>query len=95
MDIKRLKIALREKYAWPGSYELAYITSDGAILCNDCTRKEWYQIVRSTTHKYTDGWQILAITHEAVSPEDTRELAGEEYISYCDHCNKEFGEFGS
>jgi hypothetical protein len=31
-------------YAWPGGYDLAYITSDNAILCADCANKELVRI---------------------------------------------------
>lgn len=34
----------RERYAWPGGYELALIMSDGALLCADCVRENFCNI---------------------------------------------------
>ena len=94
IDVKRLKEAVRTGYAWPGGYELAYVTTDGALLCNDCVRSNWLEVLCGTKRRDGSGWGIIAITMEAVDPECTREMAGEDYISYCSHCNKEFGEMG-
>jgi hypothetical protein len=29
-----------EAYAWPGGYEIHYITDDGGVLCHQCANKE-------------------------------------------------------
>lgn len=75
---KRLKDAIRQHYAWPGGYEIYGITSDGALLCCDCMRKEYYQIAWSRRHECNDGWRVIALTLDF-------ELYGPEY---CSHCNK-------
>ena len=94
IDVRRLKEAVRTGYAWPGGYELVYVTTDGALLCGACVRSNWLEVLCGTKRRDGSGWGIAAITMEAVSPECTREMAGEDYISYCDHCSKEFGEMG-
>ena len=93
MTIRRVKEAVRNKYAWPGGYELAFVTSDGALLCTDCVRKNWRAVLDDMKTDYpSSGWKISAITYEAVSAETCKEDGNEDLISYCDQCNKEFGE---
>ena len=29
-----------QSYAWPGGYEIHYITKDGGVLCHQCANKE-------------------------------------------------------
>ena len=89
----RLKEAIRQKYAWPGGYEILGITSDGACLCCDCMKKEWRNIVQARLPGLgNSGWNVEAIDTAA-------NLESEEWItmpenmegyslSYCDHCNK-------
>jgi hypothetical protein len=73
-----LKAAIRTKYAWPGGYELFGICNDGAAMCCDCMRREYYLIAYSRRHKINDGWRVVAIDC-AVNYDS--------YI-YCEHCNK-------
>lgn len=66
------------EYAWPGGYQMAFI-SDGGLLCFDCVRAEFRNIVWSIKHKVSDGWRVVALTvlHEAPDGPE-----------YCSHCNK-------
>ena len=75
---KDLKQAIRTKYSWPGGYELFGICNDGAVLCCDCMRKNYWQIANSRLYKINDGWRVVAIDCAA------------NYAShvYCEHCNK-------
>lgn len=73
-----VKRVARDRYAWPGGYELFAITSDGGTLCNDCCRKEFRNIAHSTIGNYRDGWQCEAI--DATCNIDS-ELN-------CDHCGR-------
>ena len=75
---KRLKDAIRQHYAWPGGYEIYGITSDGALLCCDCMRKEYKLIAWSRRHGCDDGWRVVALVLDCDSD-------GPEY---CSHCNK-------
>ena len=73
-----LRKHIRAKYAWPGGYELFGICNDGAVLCCDCMRREYYLIAYSRRHKINDGWRVVAI--DCAANYDS-------YI-YCEHCNK-------
>lgn len=66
-------------YAWPGGYPLAFLTSDGALLCFDCARKEARNIFDSIGRRANDGWRVVAC--------DTVE---DDNSAYCDHCSKQF-----
>ena len=71
------------KYAFPGGYEISYITDDGACLCGDCVEENLYEIIHSIRNDCSDGWLVIAsdILHKD-SPIDT---------IYCDHCNHDLG----
>jgi hypothetical protein len=72
-----LRKAIRDKYAWPGGYELFGICNDGGLLCCDCMRKEYFQIAYSRKYSINDGWRVLAVDCSANY---------DDYI-YCEHCN--------
>jgi len=91
---KDFKRDVRQAYAWLGGYALVFYTSDGAMLCNHCARKEARNIIDSIMHCNDDGWRVVGCAMETVSPECTREMAGDDYISHCEHCNAEIGEIG-
>lgn len=75
MTSDEIKEAIRQKYAWPGGYQLYAVCSDGGILCTACMRQELHQILRSTRTGASDGWCIEAIEYaDAGEPES------------CDHC---------
>ena len=46
-------------FAFPGGYELAYVTIDGALLCTKCARAEYRQISHSIRNRLNDGWRII------------------------------------
>lgn len=73
-----LRNAIRQKFAWPGGYEIFGITSDGACLCCDCMRQEYRQIAYARRHNLRDGWNVQATDCDA------------NYDSHiaCDHCGK-------
>ncbi len=64
-------------YAWPGGYQLYFITTDGEALCFDCVRSEYYQCAYSVRHKINDGWRIIGCTTNDEDPN-----------LYCAHCNR-------
>lgn len=86
-----LKACLRQAYVWPGGYELVYMTDDGALLCGECVRKKLRAVLWSVRHESNDGWRVVACGYEATSADIARKC-DEELVSYCAHCNKEFGE---
>ncbi len=73
---------VRTKYVFPGGYELIGITDDGHLLCFDCIKDNYRQIIHDTKHKWGTGWQIVAITTDET-------LEGYEY---CCNCDKIFTE---
>jgi len=72
-----LRKAIRNKYAWPGGYEIFGICNDGAILCCDCMKKEYFQIAYSRKYSINDGWRVIAVDSAANY---------DDYI-FCEHCN--------
>ena len=84
-----LKQAIRTKYAWPGGYQLFGITSDGGLLCVNCMRKQWRNIVWSRLNRVCDGWRVTAIDSAASleSAEYCNANADSYSLDYCDHCN--------
>lgn len=91
-SVADLKATLRVKYAWPGGYEIVYLTSDGAILCAQCVRKNFRSVIDDIKQgSGSSGWRVVASTYEAVSAECAREC-DPELVSTCAHCSKEFGE---
>ena len=80
-----LKATLRAgEYTFPGMYQLAFITSDGAILSFDAVKDEFYQCVYSIRNDINDGWKV---THcEIVYDDDDTPL-------YCEHTGKQLNNF--
>lgn len=67
-DMKTLKRAIRDKYAWPGGYPLYLITQDGEALSIDAARDNWREICAAHTRAgfYDRQWFIagVAINYE-------------------------------
>ena len=77
---KAAKLVARDRYAWPGGYAMALITSDGGELCPDCVRAEFRQIIWShLTNETGSGWHPAGITHDGETDDDL----------ICDHCGRE------
>lgn len=81
------KYVARERFAWPGGYELFAVTTDGAALCRHCCRAEFYQIAwdyhrgggDAPAAGFSSGWSIVSIHTTAELDE-----GGE-----CDHCGRD------
>ena len=68
-------------YAWPGGYQMIYITSDGAVLCPDCANGENGSRARTkdgTDDAPHDGWRIDGYAEFLEGPNEP-----------CAHCGKE------
>lgn len=78
MNTIKLRQAIRDKFAWPGGYEIYGITSDGACLCCDCMRSEYRQVARAIREHSHDGWRVDAVDCAANLDEPET----------CAHCNK-------
>lgn len=79
MQFIELKNAIRQKFTWPGGYEIFGITSDGAALCCDCMKKEFKQIAWSIVKNVNDGWKVVTVDNMSNCEPDS---------ITCDHCNK-------
>jgi hypothetical protein len=78
----RARYIARERYAFPGGYELLAVTNDGALLCSQCVIDNFRLCLESARDYqndiYADGWRVDAI---ALSDEL-------ENFEQCSHCNK-------
>lgn len=82
---RQLRATLRAgEYAWPGGYQMAFITSDGALLCFACVKEELYNVTHSIRNNCDDSWRVTAcdIVHDYES----------ETGEHCAHCNKQLAE---
>lgn len=77
-DVRRMA---RDRYAWPGGYALALVMTDGGILCPNCVRAEYRQIIRATRDGSRDGWGAAGVDH-AGNWDDPET---------CDHCGATIG----
>ena len=73
-----LKSAIRQKYTWPGGYEMFGVCSDGAVLCCDCMHKEYKQVAWSRKHKVDDGWRVVDVDNGSNMDESLN----------CEHCDR-------
>ncbi len=78
--VKQLKGAIRAGAMAYGGYRPYYVTSDGAALCDKCTREHFAQIADSVATKTNDGWRITAVGMD----NDVEDM-------YCDHCYTPIG----
>ncbi len=61
-------------YAWPGGYEIHYITKDCGTLCHHCANKELPRTLDS------DDEQFFIVASD-INYEDSH--------LFCDHCNRQ------
>ena len=71
------KVLRHGRWAWPGGYEMFYVTHDGGLLCNPCVIQELNSILDSISNDINDGWKVVGYG-------STAEL---EDRTVCDHCN--------
>ena len=70
-------------WAWPGGYQIIYLTQDGETLCSECANGE----NGSEAHETQEDaqWKLIG-----------QEVHWEGESLYCAHCNKELeSEYGS
>ena len=75
--VLQVKEFIRAPYAWPGGYTKILVMHDAEILCADCAKENFRQIVSSTKSGARDGWQAEGVSLHQEGPE-----------LYCAHCNK-------
>lgn len=78
--VHMVRFIARERFTWPGGYEICGIANDGALLCSQCVRDNYRDILYSTKHEINDGRRIIWITNESKMEEET-----------CANCLKSLG----
>ena len=68
----------RERYAFPGGYSLALMTTDGGLLCPDCVASEFAQVSWQHRNKCDGGFR----------PAEVLSGAETDGAMVCDHCGK-------
>ena len=70
-NANELKASLRAgEYAFPGGYQLFFITSDGASLSFASVRENFCAVLDSVKTECADGWRVIAMSgeHECDEP---------------------------
>lgn len=82
--VQELKNTIRNPFAWPGGYTVTAIMDDGEVLCHDCLKENFREILQSTKDDSRDGWTFAGAGVMWEGPP-----------MYCAHCNKEMStEYG-
>ena len=75
----QMRASLRAgSHAFPGGYAIAYVTSDGSLLCPQCVRRELRNITQAIRSHANDGWRVVGCAVECDT--DSTEC--------CEHCNR-------
>ena len=75
VNVAAIHSVARDRYAWPGGYPLIAMV-DGDILCADCVRENYRNILADT---FRDGWGTWKVTWTGCTQFDEHELL-------CGHC---------
>lgn len=82
-NTKQLLSCLRAgQYAWPGGYQLFFITSDGDCLSFEAVIDNLESVIWSIRNNVNDGWKV-----EALDNADECEIP-----IICDHTGKQLNE---
>lgn len=76
MKLNEVKKAIRNPYAWPGGYPVYTLLSDGELLCPECARQNYSEIVSDTKGGINGRWSASG------------SMILWEGIEYCAHCYK-------
>jgi hypothetical protein len=69
------------KFWGHGGYQWYAVTNDGELLCAECVRKNYRQIVESTRDHARDGWRVVGVTYSGEMEENEP----------CAHCGLSIG----
>ena len=79
-SLQDVKAALRAgEFAFPGGYQLFFITRDGGVLSFDAARAEFANVAWDFMHDASTGWRVDAVGCAADLEEPV----------YCDHTGAE------
>lgn len=53
-----LRQLIRQHFAWPGGYEIFFVTPDSEVICVDCARYNYREIARDRRNRQNTGWLI-------------------------------------
>jgi hypothetical protein len=78
--LNHVKNAIRKPFSFPGGYPVYTVLSDGELLCPDCARENFRQVVASTKEAEKDGFS------------DSWAASGAQVLwegsEYCSHCSR-------
>ena len=75
MNKRELATAYKEPFAWPGGYPIYIVLTDGVMLCRECLKSEYSQLIWDIDNKCDTGWTPAGRDVLYEGPE------------YCGHCN--------
>ena len=76
--VAQVKHAIRAPYAWPGGYPVYTVMADGALLCPECARANFRQVVADTYARWGGCWRAAGAGVKWEGPAEP-----------CCHCGKE------
>ena len=83
--VQELKNTIRNPYTFPGAYQVTAIMDDGEVVCHDCLKENYREILQSTKNNDRDGWTFVGA-----------DVLWEGPSLYCAHCNSEIKtEYGN
>lgn len=59
--LAKVKLAIREPYAWPGGYPKVVLMHDGETLSCESAKENWRSICHATIGGHRDGWQAAGV----------------------------------
>ena len=81
-SVKNLKMSLRAgKYAWPGGYEVFFLTYDGEVMCYDCVLSNFGLVAASVKAEDHSDWRVLGMS--------TTEYEDDGDVCECCHCGRD------
>ena len=79
-DYRNQETGKYDSYAWPGGYEIEYVTTDGDVLCANCANCE----MSETLDPQDSQWFIVGVSLDCNHDEP----------AYCVHCRHAFDAYG-
>lgn len=75
----KVRYVARQRFAFPGGYELFTISSDGDCICQDCVRRRYAAELRNAL----DGQYMSVDCGGNIDPD----------TCYCDNCGKDLSSY--
>jgi hypothetical protein len=81
--IDMVRYVARERFAWPGGYELVLHLGNGGSLCSNCVRAIYKDLIHSQKTQYAPE---LAMAVECGAEFDPNQI-------YCENCAKDLSSY--